>query len=79
MLEGNCSPSESRELVVLDPERETPQPRRSSAPQASFLAQLIASAEKLPQFSDKRRAVPQEADAAYREAIARFGGPITWW
>ena len=72
MLEGNCSPSESRDLVVLDPERETPQPRRAAAPQAPFLAQLIASAEKLPQFADKRRAEPQEAEAAYREAMARF-------
>jgi hypothetical protein len=73
MLEGNCSPSESRDLVALDPERETPQPRRSSAPQASFLAQLIASAEKLAQFADKRRAVPREAEAAYRKTKARFG------
>ena len=72
MLEGNCSPSESRELVVLEPERDAPHPRRTTAPQASFLAQLIASTEKLPQFSEKRRAVPQEAEAAYREAMARF-------
>ena len=79
MLEGNYSPSESRDLVVLDPESDAPKPRRAAPPQASFLAQLIASAEKLPQYADKRRAVPQEAETAYREAMARFGGPITWW
>jgi hypothetical protein len=72
MLEGNCSPSESRELTVLEPESDAPRLVRATAPQACFLAQLIASAEKLPQYSQKRRAVPQEVEAAYREAMARF-------
>lgn len=72
MLEGNRSPSESRELVVLEPECGSVRPRRATPPQAAFLAHLIASAEKVPQFCDKRRAMPREADAAYHDVIARL-------
>jgi hypothetical protein len=71
MREGICSPSanESRALVVLEPVNDVQRPRCAAPPRASFLAQLIASAEKFPQYSDKRRAVPQEADAAYRDTM----------
>jgi hypothetical protein len=72
MLEGNRSPSESRDLVVLEPDAGAGRPRRATPPQAAFLAQLIASAGKVPQFSDKRRAMPREADAAYHDVIARI-------
>ena len=72
MLEANDSPSESRALVVLEPDCVEPRSHRCAPLQATFLAHLIASAEKLPQFCDKRRAGPQEADAAYQDAIKRF-------
>ena len=75
MPEGNCSPSESesRALVVLEPVNGALRPRCAAPPQAAFLAQLIASTEQFPQFSDKRRAAPQEADVAYRNVIERLG------
>jgi hypothetical protein len=37
-------------------------------PAAAFLAQLIASAERMPQARLLRRADPAEADRAYRNA-----------
>ena len=72
MREGNCSPSESTALTVVEPQTRAPHPHRAAAPQAPFVAHLIASANKVPQFCDKRRVEPQEAEAAYRDAIRRF-------
>jgi len=42
----------------------------NARPQAGFLAQLIATADKLPQTRERRRADPAEAIAAYRAANA---------
>jgi len=72
MREGNCSPSGSTALTVVEPQTRAPRPHRAAAPQAAFVAHLIASAEHVPQFCDKRRVEPQEADAAYQDAIKMF-------
>ena len=74
MPEGNCSPSanESRALVVLEPASDAPHPHRVVHPQAQFLAHLIACAEHVPQLCEKRRAAPQEAEAAYQDVIKRL-------
>jgi hypothetical protein len=65
-------PSSGRELVPLTAqahnERPHPQVRRVS----NFLAQLIATARKLPQANAKRRADPAEAVAAYRATVERL-------
>jgi hypothetical protein len=42
----------------------------NARPQAGFLAQLIATADKLPQTRERRRADPAEAIAAYGAATA---------
>jgi hypothetical protein len=73
MREGNCSPSGSTALTVVEPRPDATRSHRTAAPQAAFLAHLIASAGHIPQFCDKRRVEPQEAEAAYRDAIKRFG------
>jgi hypothetical protein len=39
---------------------------------ASFLTHLIATAEKVPQAREKRRADPTEVIAAYQSTIARL-------
>jgi hypothetical protein len=39
---------------------------------STFLAQLIATARKLPQASAKRRADPAEVIAAYRATVERL-------
>jgi len=72
MREGNCSPSGCTALVVTEPRIDAQRIHRTIAPQAPFLAHLIASANKVPQFCDKRRAEPQEAEAAYRNVMARL-------
>jgi hypothetical protein len=71
MPEGNRSPSECRDLVAIEPEIVPPphfRPRCNSA----FVAHLIAMAEQVPQLREKRRAEPQEANAAYADALRRF-------
>jgi hypothetical protein len=73
MREGNCSPSGSTALTVVEPQVDAVRPHRAAAPQAAFVAHLIASANKVPQFCDKRRVEPQEAEAVYQDAIKRFG------
>ncbi len=45
-------------------------PRLTGRPAAAFLAQLIATALRLPQMRDLRRAEPGEAVHAYRRALA---------
>ena len=64
MLEGNDSPSESRALVLLEPEIIAPHPRRTRRCDAAFLAHLIAMAKQVPQLRERCRAEPQEATAA---------------
>ena len=72
MLEGNCSPSESRALVCLEPESAAPHPHRVVHRESTFLTHLIAMAEQVPQMRERRRAEPAEAAAAYQSSLDRF-------
>ncbi len=72
MLEGNCSPSECRALVAIEPSIEAPRPQHRLRADPGFVAHLIAMADQAPQLREKRRAEPQEAAAAYAAAIERF-------
>ena len=58
MLEGNCSPSESRALVCVEPEFVAPHPHRVVHRESTFLTHLIAMAEQVPQMRERRRAEP---------------------
>ena len=72
MLEGNNSPSDSRALVLLEPEIIAPHPHRVSRCDAAFLTHLIAMAEQVPQLRERCRAEPQDAAAAYQAALDQF-------
>ena len=72
MLEGNCSPSESRALVCVEPESVAPHPHRVVHREPAFLTHLIAMAEQVPQMRERRRAEPAEAAAAYQSSLERF-------
>ncbi len=66
---------ESRALVVVAPQAASDDriaDRPMAYRDASFLAHLIATKEQLPQTRTRRRAGPEEANAAYR-AIAKLG------
>ena len=65
-------PSSSRELVPIAAQAHDQQPHRPVQRVSNFLAQLIATARKLPQASVKRRADPTEAIAAYRATVERL-------
>ena len=64
------SPSSSRALV---PTAQAPEasPHRPVQRVSTFLTQLIATARKVPQACEKRRADPAEVIAAYRATVAR--------
>lgn len=72
MLTGTDSPSSSRALVLVG--ATTPHiPAYCSIQRvASFVTQLIANANRVPQTREKRRAEPDEVIAAYRSTIARL-------
>jgi len=74
MPERSDLPSSSRALVPLIPlaSRHDAPHRRPVRPTASFLTHLIATAEKVPQACEKRRADPTEVIAAYRSTISRL-------
>ena len=72
MPEAIDSPSETRALLVLEPEIIAPPPRRSARCDAAFLAHLIATAAQVPQLRERCRAMPEEATATYQAAIERF-------
>ena len=74
MSEVSDLPSSSRALVPLtrlaphsDPLHHGPARRITS-----FLAQLIATSEKLPQTREKRRAEPADVIAAYQATVSRL-------
>lgn len=57
-------------LVATSVEPPTPlTPRRTSAP---YVAHLIATRDGAPQTRERRRAEPQEASAAYADALDRI-------
>jgi hypothetical protein len=72
MPEGNCSPSESRALVCLEPEFGAPHPHRIVHCASNFLTHLIAMAEQVPQMRERCRAEPAEAAAVYQLSLERF-------
>jgi hypothetical protein len=65
-------PSSSRALVTLAAPAHDAHPHRPIQRVASFLAQLLANAGRLPQARDKRRADPAEVIAAYRATVDRL-------
>ena len=65
---------EARALVVVEP----PMPQGDARwpmrhPAAPFIAQLIATRLRAPQTRARRRAEPEEAIAAYRAMMSRYG------
>jgi len=60
--------TESRALVPVAPADEARPEPSGHYREASFLAQLIATKEQMPQTRERRRAEPGEAIAAYRAA-----------
>jgi hypothetical protein len=74
MPEASDLPSSSRALVPLirlKPQSNVPHtsPVRRVT---SFLTQLIATSEKLPQTREKRRADPADVIAAYQATVSRL-------
>ena len=72
MLAGHDLPPSSRALVTVAAESHDAHPHRSIQRVASFLAQLIANAGRLPQARERRRADPAEVIAAYRATVERL-------
>jgi len=73
MPEASDLPSSSRALVPLI--RLKPQDASNYSPVrrvTSFLTQLIATSEKLPQTREKRRADPADVIAAYQATVSRL-------
>ena len=74
MPEATDLPSSSRALVPLiklAPDNDSAHHRPTNRI-ATFLTQLIATQQKLPQAREKRRADPAEVIAAYQATIARI-------
>jgi hypothetical protein len=73
MPEANDLPSSGRALVrlVVDNTEESRHHVQTPTP-STFVAQLIASARRLPQAREKRRADPADAIAAYQATIQRI-------
>ena len=73
MPEATDLPSSSRALVPLiacaSPDDEPHRPIRRAA---TFVTQLIANAQQVPQARENRRADPAEVIAAYQATIERI-------
>ena len=74
MPEATDLPSSSRALVPLIKlaPRTEDEHRRPMRRAATFLTQLIATQQKVPQAREKRRADPAEVIAAYQWTIERI-------
>jgi hypothetical protein len=72
MLAGTDSPSSSRALVTTAADSCDVHPHRPIRRVASFITQLIANANRLPQARERRRADPAEVIAAYRATVERL-------
>ena len=64
------SPNPSVELVPLSARPDVHPTASANRPDASFLTQLIATAEHLPQTCSLRRGSPADAQAAYDPHIS---------
>ena len=72
MLAKTDLPSSSRALVTIATETQGAHPHRPIQRAASFIAQLLANAGRLPQARQRRRADPAEVIAAYRATVERL-------
>ncbi|EJW12868.1 hypothetical protein A33M_1430 [Rhodovulum sp. PH10] len=70
-------PPFGRALVPLEPARAPRAPRPVGRHDAGFLAHLIATKDGVPQTRDRRRAEPEEVQAAYG-ATVRATGPANY-
>lgn len=66
------SPSSSRALITLAAGSHDSHPQRPIRRVASFITQLIATAGRVPQTCERRRADPIEVIAAYRATVERL-------
>jgi hypothetical protein len=62
----------SRALVLVSSKPHDAHPHRSVQRAALFLTQLIASASRVPQVRERRRAEASEVIAAYRATVERL-------
>ena len=72
MPAGQDLPSSGRALVVLATAAHDAHPHRPLPRPAAFLTQLIASARRLPQARERRRAEAAEVIAAYQDTVQRI-------
>jgi hypothetical protein len=73
MAAGQHLPSSSsRALVVVAAETRDARSHRPVSRPAPFLAQVIASARRLPQARERRRADAAEVIAAYQDTVQRI-------
>jgi len=72
MPNGTDIPHTGRSLVLVKPEHSETPTHRPIHRVASFITQLIANNNRLPQTRDKRRADPAEVIAAYRATVERI-------
>jgi hypothetical protein len=73
VLDGEVLPSSrtsSTDLVPVNPSMHDLPKRPLTHPDASFLAQLIATAAQAPQTCKLRRATPADAQSAYGHSAA---------
>jgi hypothetical protein len=69
--------SPGRSLIPLSPQPRLPcSPRLVGPSSATFLAQLIAIKQRLPQTRERRRADPEDASAAYDATGQDAGGTM---
>lgn len=72
MTAATHSPSLGRALVTTAPETHDAHPHRPIQRVASFIAQMIANAGRMPHTRERRRAEPAEVIAAYRATVERL-------
>lgn len=73
MTAGNDLPSSSRALVPVAADASQEAPARATTHRvAAFLTHVIATARKVPQTCERRRAEPDEVIAAYRATIEKL-------
>jgi hypothetical protein len=68
---GRDQPQPGRDLVPVDSGQRTEVAIVRSRPSATFLAQLIAVALRMPQMRRRRRAAPDRARALYADSNTR--------
>jgi hypothetical protein len=74
-------PTAGRSLIVLaGGERAAASPGHCPAASPAFLAQLIATAQQVPQLRARCRAAPADASACYAAAtLSAAGPPMRGW